>query len=192
MLLPFTVQLLTSECTVWHSLDLQNVYLRLNTVKTQHLFSALRNKPVNPRFWKLVHLSVNNTCFLADVVDGGDLHRQAYFPFAVILVGAGLSVNWEHSPSCCGSPAQGHTGRWILASWCVIRIRIRMLSQPTQTEVNEHVCLQSGIPLSQPAVRSLCREIAEDDPLLQISKSFFSPFYFIFLVCFSGVFCLFR
>lgn len=43
----------------------------------------------------------------------------------------------------------------MLASWCVIRIRIRILSQSTQTEVNEHVCLQRDVSFSQPAVTSL-------------------------------------
>ncbi len=43
------------------------------------------------------------------------------------------------------------THRPLNASWCVIRIRIRMPSQSTQTEVNEHVCLQWDVSLSEPA-----------------------------------------
>lgn len=37
------------------------------------------------------------------------------------------------------------TDHWMLASRCVIRIRIRTPSQSTQTEVNEHVCLQRDV-----------------------------------------------
>lgn len=43
----------------------------------------------------------------------------------------------------------------MLAGWCVIRIRIRVLPQSTQTEVNEHVCLQWDVSLSEPAVTRL-------------------------------------
>lgn len=71
------------------------------------------------------------------------------------FVVAGWSVNWEHTLSCHGSSALWHTDHWMQASGCVIRIRIRMLSQSTQTAVNEHVCLQRDVSLSEPAVTRL-------------------------------------
>lgn len=80
------------------------------------------------------------TVYYSACVDKEDLLWQTYFPFAEISVGAYLRVNWEHSPSCHGSPALWHTQCKRVGS--VIRIRIRMLSRSTQTEVNEHVCLQ--------------------------------------------------
>lgn len=103
-------------------------------------------------------------------------------------MGADLSVNWGHSPSCHGSLALWHTDHWMLASWCVIRIRIRMLSPSTQTEVNEHVCLQWDVSLSEPAVTGLCMEIAEIDPCtcqLSISSSCLN--FFPFLIFFDAV-----
>lgn len=58
--------------------------------------------------------------------------------------------------------------RWMPSSQCVIRIRIRTLSRSTQTEVNEHDCLQWDVPLPRPAVTCLEGNCWERPPCLSV------------------------
>lgn len=77
---------------------------------------------------------------------GGSL-LTALFPFGRDLVSCELRA-WA-------ATALWHADHWMLASRCVIRIRIRKPSQSTPSEVNEHVCLLWDVFLSEPAVTRL-------------------------------------
>lgn len=96
-------------------------------------------------------------------------------------------MDWEQSLSCHYFPALRQSSECKKQGW-VIRIRLRMPPRSTQTEVNEHVCLQRDASLSQPAVTCLegnCWERPLYLPVIQTSSQseLFTP---TFLLLFLG------